>query len=138
LHGPEELGYPPLTEAMVNIRGTLTEAERSGILAAEFAARLTGIAKSGFYKARTYETVLQAAAAAGLPPAALRDFGAWLSSGRIDQKRRDAEAILCVIRAHLAAALPPLRVSYTLAETAAWQAARVRSQCRGNAGYLAL
>ena len=28
LHGPEELGYPPLTEAMVNIRATLREAAR--------------------------------------------------------------------------------------------------------------
>ena len=26
LHGPEELGYPPLTDAMVNIRATLAEA----------------------------------------------------------------------------------------------------------------
>src|SRR5882724_12825471 len=28
LHGPEELGYPSLTEAMVNIRATLVEAVR--------------------------------------------------------------------------------------------------------------
>ena len=28
LHGPEELGYPPLTEAMVNIRATLRGRER--------------------------------------------------------------------------------------------------------------
>src|SRR5207302_7200546 len=32
LHGPEELGYPALTEAMVNIRATFAEAARCGVL----------------------------------------------------------------------------------------------------------
>ena len=31
LHGPEELGYPPVTEAMVNIRATLAAAARAGL-----------------------------------------------------------------------------------------------------------
>ena len=34
LHGPAELGYPPLTEAMVNIRATLAAAAREGIISA--------------------------------------------------------------------------------------------------------
>ncbi|HXO03987.1 MAG TPA: TfuA domain-containing protein, partial [Stellaceae bacterium] len=34
LHGPEELGYPPVTEAMVNIRATLAAAMRDGVIAA--------------------------------------------------------------------------------------------------------
>jgi hypothetical protein len=62
LHGPEELGYPPLTEAMVNIRATAAEAVRRGILPAGVAAQLIGIAKTLFYKNRTYEAVLRAAA----------------------------------------------------------------------------
>jgi hypothetical protein len=124
LHGPEELGYPPLTEAMVNIRATLGEAARSGILSPGLAERLTGIAKSLFYKERSYEAVLQAAADSGLPAVPLRAFANWLPSGRIDRKLRDAEAMLDAIRAHLAAELPPLQVSYTLAETVAWEAAR--------------
>jgi hypothetical protein len=122
LHGPEELGYPPLTEAMVNIRATLDDAVRCGILVPGTAARLTGIAKSLFYKERTCEAVLNRAAASGLPATSLRDLAAWLPSNRIDQKRRDAEALVAAIRAHLAAAPPPLRVSYTLAETVAWTA----------------
>ena len=32
LHGPEELGYPPLTDAMVNIRATLAAATRERII----------------------------------------------------------------------------------------------------------
>jgi hypothetical protein len=124
LHGPEELGYPPLTEAMVNIRATFAEAVRAGILPPEMAAHRTAIAKTLFYKRRTYEAVLEVAAASGLPAAPLRDLAAWLPAGHIDQKRLDAEAMLDAIRAHLAAAPPPLRVSYTLAETVAWQATR--------------
>src|ERR1051326_5752516 len=40
LHGPEELGYPPLTEAMVNMRTTFEEGARAGILAPDLAAPL--------------------------------------------------------------------------------------------------
>ena len=126
LHGPEELGYPPLTEAMVNIRATFAEVVNCGVLTPELAARLTEIAKILFYKKRTYEAVFEAAAASGVPAAPLRALADWLPSGRIDQKRRDADAMLDAIRAHVASARPPLRVSYTLAETVAWEAARQR------------
>jgi len=124
LHGPEELGYRPLTQAMVDIRATLAEAERAGIIAAEAAARLTAIAKSLFYKERSYPALLDAAAATGLPSGELHSIAAWLPRGRVEQKRHDAEAMLDAIRAHLAGGAPPQRVSYRLAETAAWQAAR--------------
>jgi hypothetical protein len=123
LHGPAELGYPPVTEAMVNIRATLDEATKSGIIAPSLAACLQDIAKGLFYKERTYEAVMRSAIAAGLPATALRDFAHWLPEGRVDQKRRDAEAMVETIRADLAAGLKPLQVSYTMADTAAWQAA---------------
>jgi hypothetical protein len=124
LHGPEELGYPPLTEAMVNIRATAAEAVRRGILPAGVAAQLIGIAKTLFYKNRTYEAVLRAAAEAGLPAAPLQEFSDWLPAGRADRKHLDAEAMLDAIRACLYANVPRLQVAYHLAETAAWQAAR--------------
>ena len=126
LHGPEELGYPALTDAMVNIRVTFDQAARADILTPGSAARLTEIAKSLFYKDRTYDAVRDRAAASGLPASTLRDFAAWLSSNRSDQKRRDAEALLTAIHSSLSEGLPPLRVTYALAETVAWQAARRR------------
>ena len=121
LHGPEELGYPPLTEAMVNIRATFDEAARIGVLTPDVAACLTAIAKSLFYKDRTYDAALQRAAASGLPAPTLRDFAAWLPSNRIDQKCRDADALLAAIRTHLASSPPPLRVPYVFAETMSWK-----------------
>jgi hypothetical protein len=124
LHGPEEMGYPPLTEAMVNIRATLAEAARQGILVPQGAAALTAIAKSLFYKERSYSAILEAAAASSLPAPALRTFADWLPGGRADQKRRDAVALIEAVRAHLAAGVEPPRVSYRFSDTAAWQAAR--------------
>jgi hypothetical protein len=130
LHGPAELGYPPLTEAMVNIRATLAAAISASIVSAALAAELTAIAKSLFYKERTYATMLQSAAKAGLHAAELARFDEWLPLGRIDQKRVDALATLDAIRAHLVAAAPPLHVSYEFADTDAWHAAarRVREE----------
>src|SRR5207302_3347009 len=84
LHGPEELGYPPLTEAMVNIRATFAEAVNCGVLTPEMAARLTDIAKALFYKKRTYEALFDAAAS-GLPASSLCDLNEWLPACRIDQ-----------------------------------------------------
>jgi hypothetical protein len=123
-HGPAELGYPTETEAMVNVRATLDAAVRDGMLAPQLAARLTNIAKSLFYKKRTYEAVLRSADACGCAAPALRRFADWLPAGRIDQKRRDAEAMLDAIQRHLAAGPGPLRVTYRLSDTVAWQAAR--------------
>ena len=126
LHGPAELGYPPVTEAMVNIRATLAAASRDGIISPLVASRLTAIAKTLFYKERTYRAMLDAAAASGLDEAELNRFEDWLPTGRVDQKRRDALAMLDEISAHIAAGTPPLRVTYELADTAAWQVARRR------------
>jgi hypothetical protein len=126
LHGPEELGYPPVTEAMANIRATVAEGVRLGIVKPDIADHLTGIAKALFYKERTYEAVIRAAEAAGLPSASLRDFGEWLRHERVDQKREDADAMLDTIRTHLAAGTGPMRATYDLADTVAWRAARRR------------
>jgi hypothetical protein len=124
LHGPEELGYPPLTEAMVNIRGTLAKSIRQDIVSAALAAQLTVIGKALFYKERTYEGMLQRATASHLSAASLRDFADWLPQSRVDQKRLDALAMLHAIRAHQRDGMGPMRVNFELADTAAWQSAK--------------
>ena len=123
LHGPAELGYPPLTEAMVNIRATLAVAERDGVIAASLAAEIIRFAKALFYKERTYRAILKGATDTGAM-AQLADFEAWLRTNWIDQKRLDALAMLDAISTHVAAGIPPLQVAYELADTVAWQAAK--------------
>jgi hypothetical protein len=126
LHGPAELGYPPLTEAMVNIRATLAAAISASILSVALAAHLTAIAKSLFYKERTYGAVLDGAAKARAHAAELARFDEWLPAGRVDQKRLDALATLDAIKLHLATDRDPMTVGYELADTVAWKTARRR------------
>ena len=89
LHGPEELGYPAVTEAMVNIRATLDKAVIAGVLDGWLVARLTEIGKALFYKERTWGAILDRATASGLPPMPLGDLSAWLHGGRVDQKETE-------------------------------------------------
>lgn len=127
LHGPAELGYPAVSEAMVNIRATVAAAAAAGAIDAATAEALTAAAKSLFYKDRSYEAVAEAARARGVAASSVAAFTAFLAHGRIDQKRLDAAAMVAAIRDRLAAGVAPLEVSYILAETAAWRAARQRA-----------
>ncbi|HEY1796744.1 MAG TPA: TfuA-like protein [Stellaceae bacterium] len=122
LHGPGELGYPPVTEAMVDIRATVAAAVAQNVVDAATAGVLVAAAKALFYKDRTY-----AAALRDLPEPARARFSQWLPSGRVDRKRLDAEAMIAAVRAELADGVAPVAVSYTLAESAAWRAARRRA-----------
>ena len=122
LHGPAELGYPPVTEAMVNVRATLAAAVAAGLLEAGLAGQLIAIAKMLFYKERSWPAVLGANALLDRPRCSLRALADWLPAGRIDQKRRDAEEMLNAIRKHFVSSPGPLRVTYELAATVAWQA----------------
>jgi len=126
LHGPEELDYPAVTEAMVNIRATLDKAVAEGVLDCWLVARLTEIGKILFYKERNWDAILGLATGRGLPPTPLDQLAAWLQSGRVDQKQIDALEMIAVIREHLAAGVTPLRVSYEFHETGYHKAATRR------------
>jgi hypothetical protein len=128
LHGPAEVDYVQVTEAMVNVRATIDRALQLGVVEPALAAALVSIAKSVFYKDRTYEAILTAAAEHGLAPEALRRFAKWLPGGQVDQKRIDAREMLQVIVAHLASGVAPLEVSYRFVHTFAWEEARRRTE----------
>ena len=90
IHGPAELGFPMLSEAMVNIRRTLSDAYGEGVISPLGRTRLELIAKALPYRERAYHAILSHGAAAGLPEDELARFKAWLPTGRFDQKRDDA------------------------------------------------
>jgi len=127
LHGPEELGYPAVTEAMVNIRATLDRAVADSVLDRWLVAQLTSIGKSLFYKERSWDAIFRLAAGVGLLPVPLSDLSAWLLAGQVDQKRVDALQMIAAIRTHLAAGATPLRISYRFQDTGYHQAAAQRS-----------
>ena len=128
LHGPEQIDYAQVTEAMVNIRATLSHALHCGIVEPAVAAELLRIGKSLFYKDRTYEAIFTRAAQLGLSHDVLARLANWLPSGQIDQKRLDALEMLQAMREHLMNGVYPLQVSYQFAHTFAWENARQRAE----------
>ena len=125
LHGPEELGYPALTEAMVNIRATLNAALRAKILSTALATQLTVIGKSLFYKERTYQAVLEAAARSRLDLPTLARLNGWLPTGRVDQKRLDFSR--CSPRSALSSEAAPVKCELVTNLPTQWRGGRRRS-----------
>jgi hypothetical protein len=128
LHGPEEIDYAQVTEAMVNIRATINCALHLGIIEPAVAAELVRIGKSLFYKDRSYDAILKKAAELGLSHDVLSRLANWLAGGQIDQKRLDALEMLEAMREHLMCGVSPLQVSYQFAHTFAWENARQRAE----------
>ncbi len=124
LHGPAEAGYPPVTEAMVNVRATLDRATAEAVISREAADVVAGVSKALFYKERVYSAILAAAADRGLSPEVLARLTAWLPLGRIDQKKIDALEMLAAIRTHVAGGVSPFVPEFELHPTAMWESAR--------------
>jgi hypothetical protein len=133
LHAPAELGYRPLTDAMVDIRATLAAARESGVLSARRAQRLDAIAKALFFKDRTWARVLQAGRDTGtLSAAAAAAFGHWLQANKVDRKGTDARAMLAAMQALLEREPKPFRPTFAFSDTVHWQLAiRTWSKTRG-------
>ena len=86
-----------LSEPLINIRFTLREAEREGIIEAQDHAVLLAAAQSIFYPQRTYGRIVSAAGERIAAPVRDRIL-AWVNHHSCDQKREDAIAALEYIR----------------------------------------
>jgi hypothetical protein len=126
VHAPEEAGFRPLSEAMVNIRATLTAAERARVIRPATRGALERLAKGLYYPERGYPALLSLAAREGGPAPELERLRAWLPQGRVNQKREDALAMLRTMREELARHPGPKRVAWWFSRTDAWEEA-----CRG-------
>jgi hypothetical protein len=123
VHGPPESGYAAASEAMVNIRCTLAEAERVGLIDSAMRGQLVAIAKALFFPERNYDRLLAEARAAGLAEAALAALQGWLPSGRVNQKRADALAMIETMHDFLASDPAPLRARFLFEHTTLWERA---------------
>jgi hypothetical protein len=106
-HGPAESGYRTSSEALVNVRRTLERAEREGVVSAATRAAVVRAARELYYPDRAYPRFLADAERAGAARSELDALRAWLPSGRVDQKRDDAIAMLREMRETLRARRPP-------------------------------
>ncbi|GMR22365.1 MAG: hypothetical protein BMS9Abin37_0710 [Acidobacteriota bacterium] len=95
--GRRRPGYLKASEAMVNVRATLGSARAASVIDERAYGTLIGLAKALYYPTRTYAEILTRGAEHGLPTAELEKLQEWLSSGKIDLKRRDALEMLSLV-----------------------------------------
>jgi len=138
-HGPAEVGYRGQSEAMVNIRFTLTRAAEEGVISPSTKGALEGVAKDLFYPDRSYGRLLQQARDC-VPEKELQAFQSWLPAGKVNQKREDAIAMLRVMRQRLTGGLGPKKVRFSFEHTVFWErATAVAGQIGGlDTGTIAL
>ncbi len=117
IHGPEALGFPALSDAMVDVRATLKAAVDASIISPATERHLTIISKTLFFQDRSYGRIIEAAMIDGPLKAELKSLEDWLPDGKISQKRDDALLMLRTIDDFMTSLPPKKRVAYFLEET---------------------
>jgi hypothetical protein len=125
VHAGADRGYQPLSEAMVNVRATLAAAERAGVIAdgRSLAAALAALP----YPERSFS-------APELDAAEMAALRRWLPTGRVDQKREDALAMLRVMAERARLGWVPKQVDYRFAPSDAFEALRTSVTSEAAAG----
>ncbi|SFU14732.1 hypothetical protein SAMN05444141_11055 [Pseudovibrio denitrificans] len=119
-HGPAELGYPKLSEAMVNIRATLERAEKENVISKAFRELCEKESKLCHFPTRSYERLMTVLEGQGNRDEALR-FRSWLPTGKVDIKHEDAMEMLHVMSKHQAQSCGPKEVSFSFSHTDTWE-----------------
>ncbi|MBV8758067.1 MAG: tfuA protein [Deltaproteobacteria bacterium] len=90
-HLPGEVGYRPVSDALVNLRDGLARAARAGIVTARTRDQLVELARLPFYRERSWARLINDGRAAGLPVHQLAALEAW---PKPDRKADDARLLL--------------------------------------------
>ncbi len=100
-HGPGELGYPQISEAMVNIRYNFKNALDHGVLGQNEYDSLLEVAKETFYKKRNYGYIIRETIERyGFKETNFSGLHLWLQEHRIDQKKNDALELIANINCY--------------------------------------
>ena len=134
IHGPAEAGYIAVADAMVNIRCTLAKACNEGIVEEKTRDQLVATAKSIFFPERSYALMIARAIEAGADSVQLAGLEAWLPSGRVNQKKLDAIAMLKTMNSFLASDPAPARASFAFQHTTLWESAVAATKPASHAG----
>lgn len=129
-HGPAATGYAAGSEAMVNLRATFAAAAASGVIGGPTRDELVALAKALPYPERGSALVLEKARRAGLPSPELDALESWLATGRVDQKKLDALAMLRRMAVHRGAHPGRFEAKFPFQATEAWEAGRIAAEQR--------
>jgi hypothetical protein len=122
-HLAAEQGYKRASDALVDIRATLEAAVAGGACPSILADELVADAKAMFYADRNWRALLAAARARG---AAVDSLETWLTTGRVDQKRIDALALVHAMAAAMQRDPRPHDASFAFQRTDTWERALPR------------
>jgi hypothetical protein len=98
VHGPAELGYPPLNLSLVDVFATLEKSHEVGALTRVERDFLRDTASTIFYKQLDFETLIKAGVQRGFPRDRAENYKQHLSTnGVFSQKQADAIEVLSAI-----------------------------------------
>jgi hypothetical protein len=98
VHGPASTGFAAASVALANLRLGIEAAETNGVIGSSTAQRLVEAAAGQFYADRSWASLYDLGAQAGLPGPELHALRAFVSAQRPDAKRDDALALLRHLR----------------------------------------
>ncbi len=128
VHGPAELGFVGLSEAMINIRYTLAEARKQKIISESTHQQLIAYAKNLYYPSRSYSALWDFAATSKLPQDEILNLRAWIKTGYIDQKWLDAKEMLDMVKNMVQQSMGPKSVVYHFEHTSFWEQAVLQNK----------
>ena len=108
VHAPKELGYRPLSEAMVDVEASLKRVRALGLITPQEHRAIAASARSLHFSLRSWSAILQNTL---IGAARTAEIAILLRRHRVDQKQIDALALLAAIgRRHIRRrGAPPLR-----------------------------
>ena len=94
VHGPAELGWPRISDAMVDIRADVNHAASIGVLSAGEADAINAHAKASFFKERKLQTSLEVILPASRNQEQQSKIADWFRTRGPSLKERDCRALL--------------------------------------------
>lgn len=128
VHGPAELGWLPLSEPLVNVSATLDALVDRQLVSSNEAGRLSAVARSIFFKVRTWRSILELAE---IDEDRKYPIANDLRSFAINQKRADAIELLAAM-SRLTDIRPLPKLEWKLQRTTIWnEMVKQHSAARG-------
>ncbi len=116
-YGPADLGYPALSEPMVNVRATVASAVAGGCIDAGEGEEILSTASGIHYKDLTWDALV----ARLNNPETRNKLNAFLPHGRVDLKARDARRMVEAVQQAVAETMRPFVADFELQPTHHWR-----------------